>query len=125
MKLLINGNNIYDSLDHYSYEDDTNWEHRETIYIVVNMSLETALSLFVDNVSWGGYYTEIDDETQEERSQFIDFSDYCIAGPITVNRDNTLIVSMAKKTAAEKLQDSIFVTKEEAEAAFIAGINEI
>lgn len=124
MKLSINGNETYESVDYYSFDYDPNWDRRKVIYLVLNMDAQTALSLFIDNVNWGGYYIDIDEETLEERSQYVDFSEYCIAGPIKVNRDGTVTVSMAQKTELEKLQDSIFITKEEAETAYSEGVNE-
>lgn len=78
---------------------DTLWNNRMTKSITLEMDYNTASSLFVDDVQWSIVYT--DDETGE--TQEYDNSDFCIAGPITDNRDGTLTIKMGKFTNEELL----------------------
>lgn len=85
------------------------WGTRETKTIIAEMDVTTATSLFVDDVIWG---EEVpmpavpDPETGEmvERPPvYYDYSDYCMAGSITDNRDGTVTVVMGKLTDSELL----------------------
>lgn len=81
-------------------------------------------ALFANNVEWSivHRYTEeqpvvsaageiqynadgsVQTETQTFQEEW-DNSDYCVAGPITDNRDGTLTVKMGKKTASDVLAE--------------------
>ena len=98
------------------------WGGRATKAITLEMTHETAVSLFVDGVAWSIVYREKtmlpsaeDANTLEEQetTEVYDNSDYCVAGSITDNRDGSLTVMMGKKTELELLQEA----KDDAELA--------
>lgn len=123
MKLVINNVEQCETLDYYSYEQDTAHDNRQTIYLVLDIDINTAITLFQDNINWGGYIYYFN-ENNEQQYEYIDFSEYCIFETLQLNKNNTITICMAQKTELEKLQDSVLVTKEEAEAAYLEGINE-
>lgn len=86
------------------------WGSREMKIITIEMEHATAASLFVDDAKWAGVFelSEFNSETGEftttgEVAEH-DYSDYCLAGPITDNRDGTLTVKMGKLTRIEELE---------------------
>lgn len=81
--------------------NDKDWNNRSSKSIHLTMDIEEAKNLFVDNVNW----SIVQPQGLEEDSQIEIFnnSEYCIAGPITDNRDGTVIVKMGKLTAEEIL----------------------
>ena len=94
--------------------NDKDWDNRETKSIKLKLTYAEVAELFVDNCSWNiiqehtVHYNEIDEndevvvcETIE--NELYDNSEYCIAGPITDNRDGTIIVKMGKYTNEELL----------------------
>lgn len=98
------------------------WDRRDTKAITLEMTHETAVSLFVDGLAWGikqvNTYPVFDDKGQptgetKTETQTFDNSDYSVAGSITDNRDGTLTVMMGKKTEIELLQEA----KDDAELA--------
>lgn len=80
---------------------------RESKSITLTMDYAKAVSTFVDDVKWSILYQPpayIDPETQEMVTPPVeeyDNSEYCIAGPITDNRDGTVTVKMGKPTFEE------------------------
>ena len=93
---------------------DTRWNYRECKTIRLEMSYETAVSLFQDNVPWSiieRYETPVMDENGEPTGEIetqqneYDNSEYCVAGDITDHRDGTVSVKMGKKTRLEKEQE--------------------
>lgn len=86
---------------------DTLWGNRESKSITLTMDYATATATFVDDVQWSILYQPpayIDPETQETvtlPAEEYDNSEYCIAGPITDNRDGTVTVKMGKPTFEE------------------------
>ena len=93
---------------------DRDWDDRETKSIKLEMTYADAVALFVDGCVWNivqehmTYHNEMDEdgkvnfvEKLEEESH--DNSEYCIAGPITDNRDGTIVVKMGKYTNEELL----------------------
>lgn len=98
------------------------WDKRDTKAITLEMTHETAVSLFVDGLAWGikqvNTYQVFDKQGQPTgetttETQTFDNSDYSVAGSITDNRDGTVTVMMGKKTDLEILQES----KDDAELA--------
>ena len=98
------------------------WDRRDTKAITLEMTHETAVSLFVDGLAWGikqvNTYPVFDDKGQptgetKTETQTFDNSDYSVAGSITDNRDGTVTCMMGKKTDLEILQES----KDDAELA--------
>ena len=77
--------------DIFGHVRDTAWDGRESKVIVLALSIQEALDLFVDGLQWAIVYG----------TQTINQEDYVIAGPITDNRDGTVSVRMGKATAAE------------------------
>ena len=86
------------------------WDRRDTKAITLEMNYTTAMSLFVDNLAWSivqrDTYPEYDKNNQPtgktvEQVQEFANSDYCIAGPITDNRNGTITAKMGRKTELE------------------------
>ena len=98
------------------------WDRRDTKAITLEMTHETAVSLFVDGLAWGikqvNTYPVFDDKGQptgetKTETQTFDNSDYSVAGSITDNRDGTVTILMGKHTELEIAQDA----RDEAENA--------
>lgn len=93
---------------------DTDWDRRSSKSITVEMDYDTASTIFVDGVEWSILSTETviisqrEDENgetafeTEERTEEFDNGDYCVAGPITDNRDGTMTIKMGKLTELEE-----------------------
>lgn len=84
------------------------WGNREMKVISLEMDHATASTLFVGDVKWSTFFpgVEVTDENGETTTTEpveYDCSDYCLAGPITDNRDGTIIVRMGKLTDSELL----------------------
>ena len=75
---------------------DTNWDNRSSKSITLVMDYYTAIALFVDGMVWS-IVVDHEDGTAE-----YDNSDYCVAGPITDNRDGTMTVKMGKLNELEE-----------------------
>lgn len=89
---------------------DRDWDNRDSKAITLEMNYTTAMSLFVDNLAWSivqrDTYPEYDENNQPtgktvEQVQEFDNSDYCIAGPVTDNRNGTITAKMGRKTEVE------------------------
>lgn len=91
MNTYIKINSINYPADIFGHVRDTAWDGRESKVIVLALSIQEALDLFVDGLQWAIVYG----------TQTINQEDYVIAGPITDNRDGTVSVRMGKATAAE------------------------
>ena len=87
--------------------NDVLWGGRESKSITLTMDYETAVATFADDVPWSILYQPsnyYDPETQEPVTPPVeeyDNSEYCVAGPITDNRDGTVTVKMGKPTFEE------------------------
>lgn len=80
---------------------DTEWDDRESKAITLEMTYEEAMSVFADDIEWSILCkTEEDEEAVE-----YDNSDFCVAGPVTDNRDGTVTVKMGKITDGEALAE--------------------
>nr|DAF74964.1 MAG TPA: hypothetical protein [Caudoviricetes sp.] len=97
-----------------SLEKDYHWGDRKTCTIKLTMAYAEAAQLFVNGLVWGvvqrdtvSVYDESGQPTGEtkESVQEWDYSDYCVAGPITDNRDGTCTCKMGKKTETELLRE--------------------
>lgn len=77
--------------DIFGHVRDRDWDNRESKIIVLALTIEEALDLFVDGLQWSIVYGE----------QIIPQDEFIIAGPITDNRNGTVSVRMGKATAAE------------------------
>lgn len=93
---------------------DRDWGGRESKAITLEMTHAAAVQLFVDGLSWSivqrdtvpVYDTDGNPTGEtEEQVQEWDNADYCVAGPITDNRDGTITAKMGKKTEAELMQE--------------------
>lgn len=99
-------NQIYDA-NVSGLRNDSFWENRESKSITLAMDYETAAATFADDVPWSILYQPsdyYDPETQQMVTPPVeeyDNSDYCVAGPITDNRDGTITVKMGKPTFEE------------------------
>ena len=89
---------------------DRDWDNRDSKAITLEMNYTTAMSLFVDNLAWSivqrDTYPEYDENNQPtgktvEQVQEFDNADYCIAGPVTDNRNGTITAKMGRKTELE------------------------
>lgn len=95
---------------------DRDWGGRESKAVTLTMTHAAAVQLFVDGLSWSivqrdtvPVYGEDGNPTgeTEEQVQEWDNADYCVAGPITDNRDGTCTCKMGKKTDAELMQERL------------------
>ena len=99
-------NQIYDA-NVSGLRNDSLWENRESKAITLAMDYATAAATFVDDVPWSILYQPsdyYDPETQQTVTPPVeeyDNSEYCVAGPITNNRDGTVTVKMGKPTFEE------------------------
>ena len=93
---------------------DRDWDGRKSKAITLEMEYIAASQLFVDGLSWSivqrdtvPVYDKDGKPTgeTEEQVQEWDNSDYCVAGPITDNRDGTCTCKMGKKTQLETEQE--------------------
>ena len=91
MNTYIKINSINYPAEIYGHVRDTAWDGRESKVIVLALTIQEALDLFVDGLQWAIVYG----------TQTINQEDYVIAGPITDNRNGTVSVRMGKPTAAE------------------------
>lgn len=64
------------------------------------MAYARAAQLFVDGLNWA--IVRRGDDAPWNSTGAQDCSDYCVAGPITDNRDGTLTVKMGQYTQLEK-----------------------
>ena len=94
---------------------DRDWGGRESKAITLEMTYAAAAQLFVDGLSWSivqrdtvpVYGTDGNPTgATEEQVQEWDNADYCVAGPITDNRDGTITAKMGKKTEVELLRET-------------------
>lgn len=90
---------------------DRDWDGRASKSITLTMTHAAAVQLFTDGLVWSivqrdtvPVYDADGNPTgeTEEQVQEWDNSDYCVAGPITDNRDGTLVVKMGKYTQLEE-----------------------
>lgn len=91
MNTFIKINSINYPAEIFGHVRDTAWDGRESKVIVLPMTIQEALDLFVDGLQWSIVYG----------TQIIPQDDFIIAGPITDNRNGTVSVRMGKATAAE------------------------
>ena len=93
---------------------DRDWGNRESKAVTLEMTHAQAAQIFVDGLAWSivqredvPVYGEDGLPTGEttETVQEWDNSDYCVAGPITDNRDGTCTCKMGKKTASDLLAE--------------------
>ena len=94
---------------------DRDWGGRESKAVTLEMTHAAAAQLFVDGLSWSivqrdtvPVYDTDGNPTgaTEEQVQEWDNSEYCVAGPITDNRDGTITAKMGKKTEVELLRET-------------------
>ena len=89
---------------------DRDWGGRESKAVTLTMTHAAAVQLFVDGLAWSivqrdtvpvyGTDGNPTGETEEQVQEW-DNADYCVAGPITDNRDGTITAKMGKKTELE------------------------
>ena len=94
MNTYIKINSINYPAEIYGHVRDRDWDNRESKVIVLSLTIQEALDLFVDGLQWAIVYG----------TQVIPQDDFIIAGPITDNRNGTVSVRMGKPTAAEGVQ---------------------
>ena len=103
--VIVNGNSY--AADIQGTKRDSSWGNRESKSITLPMDYATAAATFVDDVPWRILYQPpeyFEPETQETVTPPVeeyDNSDFCVAGPITDNRDGTVTVKMGKPTFEE------------------------
>lgn len=91
MNTYIKINSINYPAEIYGHVRDRDWDNRESKIIVLALTIQEALDLFVDGLQWSIVYG----------TQTIPQDEFIIAGPITDNRNGTVSVRMGKATAAE------------------------
>ena len=90
---------------------DRDWGGRESKAVTLEMTHAAAVQLFVDGLSWSivqrdtvpvyGTDGNPTGETKEQVQEW-DNADYCVAGPITDNRDGTCTCKMGKKNGQRR-----------------------
>ena len=94
--------------------NDRSWGGRESKAVTLEMTHAQAAQIFVDGLVWSivqrdtvPVYGEDGNPTGEttEQVQELDNSAYCVAGPITDNRDGTITAKMGKRTELELLRE--------------------
>ena len=94
---------------------DRDWGNRESKAVTLTATYAQAAQIFVDGLAWSivqrdtvPVYGEDGQPTGEmtEQVQEWDNSDFCVAGPITDNRDGTCTCKMGKKTEVELLRET-------------------
>lgn len=88
---------------------DTDWDGRQSKTIDLNMAYGLAADLFVDDAEWAVVYETGGMDGEEPQTVTEDCSNYCVAGPITDNRDGTVTVRMGKPTDGELLAELLAV----------------
>ncbi len=80
---------------------DTRWNGRKSKSIRLRMGYAKAMELWKDDAPWSiiTRWTAAGKQMEET----YDNSDYCVAGPVTDNRDGTVTVKMGTVTAEELL----------------------
>ena len=91
MNTYIKINSINYPAEIYGHVRDTDWDGRESKVIILALTIQEALDLFVDGLQWSIVYG----------IQIIPQDEFIIAGPITDNRNGTVSVRMGKATATE------------------------
>ena len=91
MNTYVKTNAINYPAEIYGHVRDRDWDNRESKVIILALSIQEALDLFVDGLQWAIVYG----------TQTIPQDEFIIAGPITDNRNGTVSVRMGKPTAAE------------------------
>lgn len=89
---------------------DNEWNGRDSIAITLEMTYAQAAEIFVDNLEWSlvqhfDAYTDADGKVVTPDPEETDYSDYCVAGSITDNRNGTITAKMGKLTDAEALAE--------------------
>ena len=93
---------------------DRDWGGRKSKSITLTMTHAEGVQLFVDGLAWSivqrdtvPVYDADGNPTGEttEQVQEWDNSDYCVAGPITDNRDGTITAKMGQKTDSDILAE--------------------
>ena len=92
---------------------DRDWGGRKSKAITLEMTHAAAVQLFVDGLSWSivqrdtvpvyGTDGNPTGETEEQVQEW-DNADFCVAGPITDNRDGTITVKMGKPMPLERAE---------------------
>ena len=95
---------------------DRDWDNRESKAVMLAMLYAQAAQIFVDGLVWSivqrdtvpvyGTDGNPTGETTEQVQEW-DNSNFCVAGPITDNRDGTITAKMGKKTDAELMQERL------------------
>ena len=91
---------------------DEKWNDRESKTITLSMSYEEGLNIFTNNINW--YIIAEQNPRKDELGNLYtpdpieyDNSEFCLAGPITDNRDGTDSIKMGKMTEAELVQKEL------------------
>ena len=93
---------------------DRDWGNRASKAVTLTATYAQAAQIFVDGLAWSivqrdtvPVYGTDGNQTGEttEQVQEWDNSDFCVAGPITDNRDGTCTCKMGKKTQLETEQE--------------------
>lgn len=109
MKTYVNINGQKIEATVYGHSRDMEWNDRDSKSIVAAMSYEQAKVLFINDTPWS--ITQEFDPVQQPQGDPItpdpvtyDNSEFCMAGPITDNRDGTVMIKMGKPLPGETLE---------------------
>lgn len=79
---------------------DHSWDDRDVKTIRLAMDVNTASSLFVDDVHWSIVDEYLDENAQTQSVEY-DNSEYCVAGDIIDHRNGMISVKMGRATEKE------------------------
>ena len=115
MEIYIKVNNTEYPAAVSGVNNDRTWDGRDTKTVTLTMTHDEAAQLFVDGLIWSivqrdtvpvyGTDGNTTGETEEQVQEW-DNSEYCVAGPITDNRDGTITAKMGKKTEVELMRET-------------------
>lgn len=91
MNTFVKINSVNYPAEIYGHVHDREWDNRESKVIILSLTIQEALDLFVDGLQWAIVYG----------TQTIPQDEFIIAGPITDNRNGTVSVRMGKATETE------------------------
>ena len=93
---------------------DNSWDNRESMEITVDMTYAQAMEIFQDGLEWSRMryskpFADADGNLPEPEEIVTDYSELCVAGPVTDHRNGTITVKMGRMTDSEILAELLEV----------------
>lgn len=107
MSYLKIGENLYPASFRFRSMDNS-WNNRGSVEITVEMTYEQAMGIFRDGLEWSRMdysrpVADADGNVPEPEEIVTDYSELCVAGPVTDHRNGTITVKMGKLLGDEAL----------------------